>query len=91
MQVDGQGGREQVILRQEGVNDGQHGRVLDDLSDRRCLRQQGVDPLGLEALEVVAAHVLLLQIGRELRADPVDLIPAEQALEDEEAALTNGG
>ncbi len=64
--------------------------MLDQQGQRRVLRQQGVDPLTVEALEVVATHVLTLKVGRESRANGGDLLHREHLLEHDEAFALDG-
>ena len=69
-QVDRQVGREQGVGLEDLVEDRHHPRVLDELGDRRCLGQERVDAVGLEALEVVAPPVgVRPEPGRQPGAD----------------------
>ncbi len=61
--------------------------MLDELGDDRRLGQERIDPLGLEALEVVPAAQRPAEIGRELRLDPLDLASREQTRDDDVAML----
>jgi hypothetical protein len=69
--------REQVVWRQQRIQDRQDPGVLHQLRDHGRLAQERIDALGLEALEVVPAAKRPAEVGRERRLDAVDLaIPA---------------
>jgi hypothetical protein len=87
IELDGEVRREQVVGREQPVQDRQDARVLDQLGDDRRLGQERVDPLGVEALEVVPAAQCPAQVRRELRFDAVDLLWGEQTRDDDIALL----
>src|SRR5262249_27322246 len=90
MDVDREERGEQVVGLQQTVDDREQARMLDQQRERRILRQERVDTLGVEALEVVASHVLAVEVGRQGGTHRGDVDGREHVLQHDEALALNG-
>ena len=64
--LDRLGGGQQIARLQQPIQDRQHTRLFDQVLEHLGARHQGVDPLGLEPLEVVATMMAVLKGGQAL-------------------------
>jgi hypothetical protein len=78
------------VRLQQTVDDREQAGMLDEQRERGILREERVDTLGVEALEVVAPHVLALEVGRERGAHRGNLLGREHVLQHDEALAPNG-
>jgi len=87
--VDRKIGRQQEIRLQHRFKDRQNRRVFNDDGKIGMFCQQRIDPLGVEALKVIAAHVFTLKVGGQCLAESRDFGFSQEALDDGVTILAN--
>ncbi len=86
MQVDREQGRQQAAWSELRFGKSQRQRMDRKLGEKRRLRQQRIHPIGLQALEIVAAGEVTLKIRRQRDAYFGDTVRRKNTFEDKVAA-----
>ena len=73
----------ELVVPEHPIEHAEEERVGGQLVEAAHLGEEGVDPLGVEPLEVVAAERGLLAVGRELVVEGSDLVRIEEPLDDD--------
>jgi hypothetical protein len=86
LQIDRQQRRQQAARSEFRFGKGQCQGMDREFRKQWRLRQQGIDPVGLQALEIVAAGEITRQMRRQRGANFGDTIGGEHPFEDQVAA-----